>query len=166
MPQVVARAYDSFGGYPCGLPRAYNLHGVTTEIGLFGAICDDWMEVLQTVTDSRVSKRLTKANGGQEVLKLYGKDARTCSRGGCELGPSLGVKVCAGCTGNDDSPKAHYCSRGCQKADWPAHKLVCAGSKRPKVHAAMSDEPGKDALTSDAPMSPATARDPAHAAQG
>ena len=156
MPQVIASSYANFGGIPRGggLPRAYNLHGVTSDIGLFEAFCDDLLGgVMQGLTDSRVSKRLTQANGGQQVLKLYGPGARTCSRTGCEHGPSAGVKVCAGCMGNDDSSsQARYCSRECQKAHWPAHKLVCAGSRKPKAaHTPTSGEP--DAKDSDMPVS-------------
>ena len=155
MPQVIASSYANFGGTPRGggLPRAYNLHGVTSDIGLFEAFCDDLLGgVMLGLTDSRVSKRLTQANGGQQVLKLYGPGARTCSRAGCERGPSAGVKVCAGCMGNDDSSQARYCSRECQKAHWPAHKSVCAGSRKPKAaHSPTSGEP--DAKDSDMPVS-------------
>ena len=36
----------------------------------------------------------------------------------------IGVRHCSGCP---DSPETRYCSRGCQLAAWPAHKLLCAG---------------------------------------
>ena len=36
----------------------------------------------------------------------------------------IGVKHCSGCP---DSPETRYCSRECQKAAWPSHKLLCVG---------------------------------------
>ncbi|CAI7856482.1 unnamed protein product [Closterium sp. NIES-53] len=48
---------------------------------------------------------------------------RLCGAAGCERVEGDGVKFknCSGCG------KVAYCSRECQKAHWPSHKLTCPG---------------------------------------
>jgi len=43
-----------------------------------------------------------------------------CDSPACDAGPATGkLFKCTACK------RAHYCSRACQKADWPVHKLTC-----------------------------------------
>ncbi|GJP56777.1 hypothetical protein CLOM_g15825 [Closterium sp. NIES-68] len=54
---------------------------------------------------------------------------RVCSALGCERPEGGGVKLksCAGCG------KVAYCSRDCQKAHWPFHKLSCKSNSSSKL---------------------------------
>ena len=58
------------------------------------------------------------------VTAESGGIAPYCGRPGCGLLPGNGVKLrlCAGCRG------VRYCSDGCQRAHWSAHKAACRAS--------------------------------------
>ena len=81
-------------------------------------------------------------NEHPEVATLL-LNSRTCSRVGCESGPIQpgrfeldGTRTgCKGCV------RALYCSRACQRQDWPNHKAACERRQR-KLHARYCDDFG------------------------
>ena len=52
---------------------------------------------------------------------------RCCARCGVAEGE---LSVCGGCAAAGCAP-VFYCSRACQGADWPTHRLHCSGSSSP-----------------------------------
>ena len=63
-----------------------------------------------------LEQRYRDLRGASDDVVLYHHCAVCFRTGGCGLKLSL----CLGC-----STATFYCSRGCQVADWPQHKLVC-----------------------------------------
>ncbi|CAI5994575.1 unnamed protein product [Closterium sp. NIES-64] len=105
--------------------------------------------VATTSTHDASSTHVTPTNGAATGTaaapapvadaKAFGPDAcrgSRCGAAGCASLEGGGVKLrsCGGCG------KVAYCSRDCQKAHWPSHKLTCPGRTSRKRSANVSCE--------------------------
>ena len=106
----------------CGETRVKDILGATVErlrveapftaVSLLRAI---------SLTKYVVCDRNRGAEGkaGKGVVKFLHTQCSVCRRTAAHAGVTVLMK-CTGCKG-----PVRYCSRQCQKADWPQHKLVC-----------------------------------------
>jgi len=97
----------------------YELSGVFEGSGMSGACARFTSESMMTAygQDSRLSKSLSAANHGKDVLHLNPqKEYQYCHLTTDKVGK---LSVCGRCT------MVSYCSQSCQKADWKLHKILC-----------------------------------------
>lgn len=72
------------------------------------SVCSDHQQIIELEQERSAS-----------LLKAANKVSRRCANSRCSgIGCEL-LKKCAGCG------KAYYCTRTCQKADWPNHRRQC-----------------------------------------
>lgn len=61
-----------------------------------------------------------RADEARQMRLKAGPDRLICSHAPCSKTARQALKACIRCTA------IWYCDKGCQRADWPAHKQVCA----------------------------------------
>ncbi|KII86136.1 hypothetical protein PLICRDRAFT_279019 [Plicaturopsis crispa FD-325 SS-3] len=95
--------------------RQVNKHNLGEAVS--GALGDAWQDFEMLAEDRLWLLEEWDCEGERDRY-------RSCSRSLCDNGDSNATKRCSGCLG------PMYCSKECQKLDWPAHKRGCKAARQ------------------------------------
>jgi hypothetical protein len=82
-------------------------------------ISDNCFELHQSQEDQEAVMEIQQK---MEALSVASKSKRF-SKGLCEICGKVGINICSSCK------HIRYCSKECQREDWPNHKVLCKSLK-------------------------------------